>query len=290
MKKVKATEIASLAQKGILMQTREVCRALTIASALLFCTGSSALAQAGAEPTKYRYVTIDYQKPEPGKTGDYVRLEQGYWKPLHQERVKLGRILSWKLYAVSFPNGDDNEYDFVTLTEFAGFADMESSYAGVEPRKILGESKGAEIGTMTNAVRKLRRQDTVAVLLSTENWQKATNNVVSVHYLKSFPGKGGDLMKVQREYFLPSNEDLIKAGHATAWATTVVRYPVKFDPPYNYISFNGYSSLAEMEKQPPQEWIEKWPNKSRELMTLLNASRKRIEGQLWRLVDQTTPK
>src|SRR6202012_3549396 len=104
---------------------------------------------------------------------------------IHQERVNQGRIRSWKLYRVAFPNGERNEYDFVVLTEFACFADMDASYAGVDRRKILGESKYAEIGPMTMAARKLVRQDTVAILLSTENWDKAPNKLLEVHYLKS---------------------------------------------------------------------------------------------------------
>lgn len=272
------------------MKKHGMWRALAIAGAVLFCTGSSALAQAGPQPAKYRYLTLDYQKTEPGKARDYVQLEKEYWKPQHQERVNLGRILSWKLYAVDYPNGDKNEYDFVVLTEFASFADMDSSYAGVDRRKILGESKYAELGPKTTAARKLVRQDTLAVLLSTENWDKAENKFIQVHFLKSLPGKFGDLLKVQREYYLPANEDLAKLGRAVSWATTAVRYPVQFDAPYDSISFNGAASLAEFEKEPPKEWIEKWPNKNGEWMTLLNASRTRYEGELWSLVDQTKPK
>jgi hypothetical protein len=263
---------------------------LAIAGALLFCTGSSALAQAGSQPEKYRYLTLDYQKSEPGKAQDYIQLEKEYYKPQHQERVNLGRIISWKLYFVNWPNGDHNEYDFVVLTEYPSFADMDSSYAGVDRRKILGESKYAELGPKTTAARKLLRQDTVAVLLSTESWDKANNRFLQVHFLKSLPGKFNDLLKVQREFYLPENEDRIKAGLAASWATTAVRYPRKFDAPYDSISFNGLASLAEMEKVPPKDLIEKWRKKSDEWMPLLNASRTRYEGELWSLVDQTTPK
>src|SRR5262245_35901123 len=79
-------------------------------------------AQSSAEPSKYRILTLDYQKPEPGKTSDYVRLERELWKPVHQDRVNKGKITSWKLYQVSWPNGEDQEYDYVTMTEFANFS------------------------------------------------------------------------------------------------------------------------------------------------------------------------
>lgn len=116
------------------------------------------------------------------------------------------------------------------------------------------------------------------------------SNLIHTPLRVSLPGKFGDMLKVQREYYLPSNQDLVKAGYAISWATTAVRYPVKFDAPYDSISFNGARSLAEADKDPPKEWIEKWPKKNAEWMTLLNASRTRFQGQLWSLVDQTTPK
>jgi hypothetical protein len=147
------------------------------------------------------------------------------------------------------------------------------------------------VGPKTTAARKLVRQDTVAVLLSTDNWDKANNKYLSVLFLKSLPRKFGDVLKIQREVFLPGNEELVKGGRAISWATTAVRYPNKFDPPYDAISFDGTSSLAETEKAPPKEWLEKWHgDQNREWMTRLNASRTRYEGELWRLVDQTTPK
>jgi hypothetical protein len=237
-----------------------------------------------------KYLTLDYQKPERGKTGEYVRLERDYWKPVHQDRVNRGKITSWKLYEVSFPNGHEQEYDFVTMTEFPSFAALEQPYEGTDFKKLLGESKYAEMRGMTGAVRKLQRSDTLAILLSTNDWSKAAAKRLNVVFLKSLPGKAGDLMKVQREYYMPSFEELIKAGVASSWATSLVRFPQSLETPYDYVSFNGYESLAQMEKVPPQDWIEKWRQKSRESMAMLNASRQRVSGQLWRLVEQTSPK
>lgn len=246
--------------------------------------------QTSPAPQKRRVLTIEYQKTEKGKTADYIRMEREYWKPVHQDRVNNGKITSWKLYAVSFPNGDDQEYDFVTMTEFANFSDLESPYAGTDFKKVMGDAKFAEYPSLTSSTRKLKRGDTLLLLLSTSNWSKAANKVLSVHYLRSLPGKGGDLMKVQREYFGPSNEELVEGGFASSWATSFVRFPQQLDFPYNYVSFNGYESLSQMDKRPPQAWFDKWRPKSEELMPVLSASRNRIKGQLWQLVDQTTPK
>jgi hypothetical protein len=244
--------------------------------------------QGNAEPAQYRYVTIAYMKPEPGKAADYVKMERELWKPIHQDMVNRGRLTSWKLYVVSWPNGHDQEYDYLTMMEYASFAQMESPYVAAEMEKVLGQAKYAELGGITSATRKMRRTDTLTLLVATDGWSSAQNRVLSVHYLRSLPGKGDDLMKVQREYYLPSNEELIKAGVAASWAASRVRYPAQLDHPYNYVSFNGHESLAQMEKPAPQAWRDKWSGeKSTQTQAELAASRQRVKGQLWRLLDQT---
>src|SRR5688572_27370685 len=85
----------------------------------------NAFPQSATPAQRYSVLTLDYQKPEPGKTGDYLKVERELWKPVHQDRVDKGTIVSWKLYSVSWPNGADQEYDYVTVTEFANFAALE---------------------------------------------------------------------------------------------------------------------------------------------------------------------
>ena len=258
---------------------------------LLQHVAAPTVAQPSTQPTNYRVLTLDYQKPAPGKTADYVKVERELWKPVHQDRVNKGKILSWKLYSVSWPNGEDQEYDYVTVTEFAHFADLESPFAGTDFATVLGAAKYADLQTMTPIVRTLRRSDALYLLLTTEGWPQASNQILSVHYLRTLPGKSADLMKSQQEYYLPSNEELVKSGNAASWATGTVRFPQQFDHPYNYVSFNGYESLSQMEKDEPQAWRDKWSGaRSTENSALLAASRKRVKGQLWRLVDQTTPR
>ena len=247
-------------------------------------------AQTGQNPPKYRIVTLDYHKPEPGKPQEYVRMERQLWKPVHQERVNKGKITSWKLYSVNFPNGDKQEYDYVTMTEFANFADLEAPYAGIDFAAVLGESKFGEMRGTTSAVQKLTRKDTLAIQMSTANWSEANNQVLVAHYLKAFPGKAGDMLKTQREFYWPMGEDQVKSGREVSWATTVVRYPEALDHPYSHVSFNGYGSLAEMEKPMAKEFADKWGPKFSEVGVMLSASRSRVKGELWRLVDQTKAK
>ena len=156
------------------------------AAALLLCTGSSALAQDGAKPVQYRYLTIDYQKTEPGKARDYVQLEKESYKP-PSGAGQTGPDPLVEALLSRFPNGERNEYDFVVLTEFACFADMDASYAAWTVVKSWATPSTPKSGPRRRPPANSFVRIRVAMLLSTENWDKAPNKFLEVHFLKSLP-------------------------------------------------------------------------------------------------------
>lgn len=262
---------------------RLLCTVL-LASVLFPSTGFSQ----DAPPS--RYLRLEYMKSEPGKAAEYLRLIRGYWIPIQQARVAANRIASWKFYSVSYPNGASTDYDYVVITEFAKFADMEAPYAGIDQAKILGEAKHAELQRLNSTVRRMVRAETMVVQLSTEGWSKARNQIILAHYLQSLPGKAADLLKVQREFYHPSGQEMVASGNTASWLTGAIRYPENPDHPYNHISFNGYESLTQIEKATPQAWRDKWSGeKSAQNNIAVTAARKRIKGEMWRLIVQTAP-
>jgi len=65
-----------------------------------------------APPSKY--VSLDFMKTMPGKEEDYEKMEKDTWMPIHKERVSLGAIKDWGLYAKIMPSGAKEEYNYVT--------------------------------------------------------------------------------------------------------------------------------------------------------------------------------
>jgi hypothetical protein len=76
-----------------------------------------------------KYIEVDYMKATPGHEDEYVRLEQEQWKPIHQERIKQGKLHSWYLFGVRYPSGSEAKYDFVTVNTFEQFGQMENPYS-----------------------------------------------------------------------------------------------------------------------------------------------------------------
>jgi len=99
---------------------------------------------------------IDFMKVAPDKEDDYLRLERELWKPVHRERIRTGKLRSWTLYAVRFPFGTEQTYDYVTVNEYNSLADadrpLDDVFAKVHPTVPL-----QEIGRRTIGARQLVR-------------------------------------------------------------------------------------------------------------------------------------
>jgi hypothetical protein len=109
----------------------------------------SALTQSGSSP---QYVHINFMKVDPAKATSYVQMEREVWKPIHQERVKDGRMKSWSLYEVRFPGGENREYGYVTFETYDKIQDIEGSYG--------------DQAAMGSLLKKVHPDKTVADLLS----------------------------------------------------------------------------------------------------------------------------
>ncbi len=98
-----------------------------IVVAVSFLAGAvipTALTQSGSSSS---YVLVNYMKVDPAKESAYVQMEREVWKPIHQQRVKEGKMQSWALYAVRFPGGDNKEYTYLTVETYKSIQDAEGS-------------------------------------------------------------------------------------------------------------------------------------------------------------------
>lgn len=117
-----------------------------------------------------KYVQIDYMKVEPGRESDYEKLEREQWKPLHQERIKAGKLRSWYLFGVQFPSGTSEKYNYVTANTFDQFSQLENPYAGADQlmQKVHPGAKVDEFLSRTSKARDLVRSEVWMLIDQTE--------------------------------------------------------------------------------------------------------------------------
>lgn len=72
----------------------------------------------GPDADRGAYVRINHYKVRDGAFGDWVRMEQTYWKPLMEAWLKEGGKGSWRVSALMMPSGDFMPYNALTVDIF----------------------------------------------------------------------------------------------------------------------------------------------------------------------------
>jgi len=131
---------------------------LAAATAGAFLAGSlSSVASTQAQQTQRPSVyVVNFIKTNAAKYQEYLQLERETWKPVHQERIRVGQMRSWALYGVQYPFGTSLEYDFVTIDTYAALADAERDISAVFA-KVHPSSPLSDIGSRTEAARSIVR-------------------------------------------------------------------------------------------------------------------------------------
>lgn len=102
--------------------------------------------------------------------------------------------------------------------------------------------------------------------------------------MKAAPARSAELDKVEREFFKPYMEDMVKQGGLGAWSFSHLKTPNSEERPYTALSLHKLSKVEMMGR--PQE---KWAARYREVAKALPSLRVRTRTELWMQLDKTTP-
>ncbi len=109
--------------------------------------------QAAANPA---IVEVACMKVDPLKDEEYLKLEHDLWRPVHQERIKQGRMRSWTMYEVRYPAGSQRECDYRVVNTYNSLADIDRPVADIFT-KVHPSIPIAEVGRRTISARDLTR-------------------------------------------------------------------------------------------------------------------------------------
>jgi len=110
---------------------------LIAAFVIVFLAGTLIPTALTQSETENPYVMVNYMKVDPAKEAEYVEMETDTWKPIHQKRVSDGKLLSWSLYSVRFPRGDNMEYGYLTVEIYKNIGDAEGNYGNDDFKALL---------------------------------------------------------------------------------------------------------------------------------------------------------
>lgn len=117
--------------------------------------------RAGIDPNTpvSKYVEIDYMKPLPGKSADYVKAEKEVFLPIHRERIKLGALKDWGLYERILPYNTNADSDYVTANFFDNLKSLIDPKYEEAFNNIPHNVDFAKMTEMVEQLRKMVRSD-----------------------------------------------------------------------------------------------------------------------------------
>jgi hypothetical protein len=233
------------------------------------------------------YTIVSFMKVKQGEDHKYVQVEKDYWKPMHDELVKQGKILGWYLYKIQF-NGTGDEYNYATVTHYMGTEHIGRIYGSNLIAKVHPGHKWEDIG---NATLKSRDMVTTRML----QWQlqslpddgRAPSKYAVVNYMKTIPGVRNEFFQLRRDYVKPAFDMALKEGKVEGWGMWRLMFPSGEDMPYDFVSGDFYNDLDQLGNTGLGEHIAKLnPDANLEdLWQKMSASRTMTYRELWELVD-----
>jgi hypothetical protein len=110
----------------------------TILFLLVFAVSLSGMAQSKAYKDGSVW-SVSFIKTNPGMGDDYIKNLKGTWKAMHDEALKQGLILSYKILSGASANPQD--FDMMLLVEYKNLAIMEGSEDKWDAimKKVIGD-------------------------------------------------------------------------------------------------------------------------------------------------------
>ena len=137
---------------------------LLMAGLIVSCTTTQKSASDPLPQTKTsNFVVTDFRNIAQENVDDYLKVEK-FWKPVHQERIKDGRMTAWLLLKVVNDEKKDIPYNYITLNVYP---DMEKVSNGGPTEEDFANAHGDQkseqeiqaMGVLTQKVNNIIRSD-----------------------------------------------------------------------------------------------------------------------------------
>lgn len=270
-------------KKSILSTRKSFLHSFIVATLIFFTISETCLAQE-EEPI---YTRVSLMKVEQGGGANYVDISRTYWKPIHQELVKQGKILGWYLYRIQY-TGTGDEYNYATVTHLRGDDNMDEGLYGADLfTRVHPKMETIELMSKTLESRDLVTSRLLQwTLQSFPDTQREPNRYAVVNYQRSMPGF--NYYALRSDHVKPAFDMAVEEGKIGGWGLWVTIFPRGADLGYNWISVDFYDKFDQIGGY---GWVDLLTranpdiNNIDELNSKLQSSRAFVKTELWELVD-----
>jgi hypothetical protein len=245
---------------------------------------------ASEPPDGQLYMKIDYVKAPPGGGSEYIKIEREIWKPIHNERLRLGIISDRRIYKV-IAGEPGSRYDYVITTVFNDFGEIDDYRLDA----IISEIYPSDYADGIK-----RRIDSAREVVRSEIWQidgsvlppGATmpgGNYITINFFDARFGSG-EHAELELEFWGRIHELRIERNILNSWALYSLLYPVGDAIYYTYSTIDYYDEPGDLTQHVGMELarIAHLNMNDEDLDNYFNRTgeaRSLYKTELWRLID-----
>ncbi|MCC5906647.1 MAG: hypothetical protein JJU13_10590 [Balneolaceae bacterium] len=241
------------------------------------------------------YLKMDYLKVHADTTPrQYLEIELGEWRRIHEQRIRLGVTTAWYLYKVfpgtAAPDGDP-DYDFITISVY-------------ENRQLVDDERNTEAIYQAYPGIDLQelydRADEVRIFAGSDLWlQKAVKSpytdgkpvseFITVNYFDTRNGSGKHI-ELETEIWTDIHHERIRREILNSGSLLLLENPENINRSYDYGTIDYYDSLFHLQEPLSAELIQSaHPDMTEDdvekMFERTGEARVSHKSQLWRLVD-----
>jgi hypothetical protein len=236
------------------------------------------------------YFQVDYMKVPEGGGDAYVAVERDLWRPIHEERVRQGTVMSWSVYGVR-AGAPHSGYNYVTVTVFDDFAKLENPFpeGTFEAAFPAGVPEGFWERTF-----EARKQ------VHTEIWQAIdaaqaagesgpSGRYILVNYMLVPVGGESEYVSMEQEDWKPLHQAEIDAGLRSGWGVYGLAFPSGKVMHYNFGTVDYFENLADIVAPLDPDVLEAThPGATlQEMIERANRARTIYKSELWEAMEST---
>jgi hypothetical protein len=226
---------------------------------------------------------------------EYVSMEQDIWKPIHAQRVRDGKLLSWQLYQVISPSRDGHDYNFLIVETYPNWASMENPYGNME--KLFQEVHGgADLEAMWERTENAREMEGQEWWVRQDWVAKDGSSVADVKYLvvdwmDVTPGHWADYEAMEKEYYKPVHQSRVANGNILSWGLWGKMGYSEVEGSIDAATSAAYASFQDMwDSYPENAWEDAHGDADQEMIYEKMRKYRAMTGStMYRLVDYVIP-
>ncbi len=223
------------------------------------------------------YVSVDCMKAaQPG----YPDLERELWQPMHQERVRQGKINGWALYWVMF--GDRSRCDYYMVTSYLGEEQLNAGPSFDAVFAAVHKGRNFEKAMARTWAARQHVASELLLLIDSTPINEHRYAIVNRMYAKDPDA----YESMERRVFKPGHEALVEDGHRAGWGLYELISPIGTAVPYNFgtVDFVNHLSPVPM----AEAMLDAHPNRDLRAIHEMLQLRDHVSSETWLLITATT--